>query len=74
MRGTLQGLTEVDPLVTVTSRDGISAFDLISRGTMLEGLRQVRGRSAAVPFALDGRPSEKSVGGRFMRSAQDSSR
>ena len=56
----LQGLTEVDPLATVTSIDGISAFDLISRGTMLEGLRQVRGRSAVVPFArlFYGRPSE----------------
>ena len=39
----LQGLTEVDPLATVTSIDGISAFDLISRAAMLEGLRQVRG-------------------------------
>ena len=56
----LQGLTEVDPLATVTSIDGISAFDLISRGAMLEGLRQVRGGSAVVPFArlLYGRPSE----------------
>ena len=60
MAHVLQGLTEVDPLATVTSTDGVSAFDLISRGAMLEGLRQVRGGSAAVPFArlFCGRPSE----------------
>ena len=28
----LQGLTEMDPRATVTSIDGVSAFDLISRG------------------------------------------
>ena len=44
----LQGLSEVDPLATVTSMDCMSAFDL-TRGAMLEGLRQVRGGSAAVP-------------------------
>ena len=33
----LQGLTEINPLTTVTSVDGVSAFDLISRSAMLEG-------------------------------------
>ena len=32
-----QDFTELDPLATVTSVDGISAFGLISRKTMLEG-------------------------------------
>ena len=34
----LQGLTEIDARVTVMSIDGISAFDLISRQAMLQGL------------------------------------
>ena len=33
----LQGLTELNPRTTVTSIDGISAYDLISRQAMLEG-------------------------------------
>ena len=37
----LQGLTELDPEATVTSIDGVGAFDLISRRAMLEGLREV---------------------------------
>ena len=45
----LQGLTELDPQATITSMDGISAFDLISRRAMLEGLR-VEGGSSALPF------------------------
>ena len=45
----LQGLTEIDPEATITSIDGVGAFDLISRRAMLEGLRQVS--SEAVPFA-----------------------
>ena len=40
----LQGLTEMDPRATVTSIDGVSAFDLISRGAMRSGLLQVEGR------------------------------
>ena len=39
----LQGLTEIDPEVTVTSIDGLGAFDMISRGAMLQGLRRVSG-------------------------------
>ena len=45
----LQGLTELDPQATITSVDGVGAFDLISRRAMLEGLREVD--AAAVPFA-----------------------
>ena len=48
MRGALQGLTEIDPEVTVTSIDGLGAFDMISRGAMLQGLRCVSG--AALPL------------------------
>ena len=33
----LQGLTELDPNATVTSVDGISAFDMISRQSMFGG-------------------------------------
>ena len=60
----LQGLTELDPLATVTSVDGISAFDLISRKAtrkaMLEGLMRVDGGSSALPFVslFCGSPSE----------------
>ena len=39
----LQGLTEMDPRATVTSIDGVSAFDLISRGALMKGLLQVEG-------------------------------
>ena len=45
----LQGLTELDPEATVTSIDGVGAFDLISRRAMLEGLREVD--DAVLPFA-----------------------
>ena len=56
----LQGLTELDPRATVTSIDGVSAFDLISRGTMMTGLMRVEGGSAALPFVrmFYGAPSE----------------
>ena len=54
----LQGLTEIDPEATVTSTDGLRAFDMISRGAMLQGLRRVSG--AALPFTrmFYGRSSE----------------
>ena len=42
----LQGLTEIDPEVIVTSIGGLGAFDMIPRGAMLEGLRRVRGSVA----------------------------
>ena len=48
MAHVLQGLTELDPEATVTSIDGVGAFDLISRRAMLEGLRGVD--DAGLPF------------------------
>ena len=54
----LQGLTELDPEATITSLDGVGAFDLVSRRAMLEGLQRVS--AEAVPFArmFYGRRSE----------------
>ena len=49
----LQGLTEINPLTTVTSVDGVSAFDLISRSAMLEGLLRVEGGSSAAHVLRD---------------------
>ena len=46
----VQTLTDLDPGATVLSVDGVGAFDLISRGAMLQGLRGVEGREAALPF------------------------
>ena len=46
----LQGLTEMSPEDTVTSIDGITADDLISRGAMWQGLRHVDGGGATLPF------------------------
>ena len=45
-----QGLTQLHPDTTITSIDGISAFDLISRESMLTGLTGVDGGQAALPF------------------------
>ena len=42
----IQALTDLDSRATVLSIDGISAFDLISRAAMLDGL------STVLPFAL----------------------
>ena len=56
----LQGLTDADERATVNSVDGVSAFDLISRGAMMQGLMRVDGGSEAVPFVrmFYGSPSE----------------
>ena len=55
----LQGLTEMNPEATVTSIDGVSAYDLISKESMLTGLRNVMGGNAALPYVrlFYGRPS-----------------
>ena len=55
---TLQALCEMNPEATVTSVDGISAFDLVSRRAMLEGLHSVPG-AKALPFVrmFYGQPS-----------------
>ena len=42
----LQGLTEIDPEATITSIDGVGAFDLISRRAMPEALFQVSSEAA----------------------------
>ena len=56
---TIQTLCQADPELTLTSLDGVSAFDLISRRTMLEGLAHVSGGASALPFVhlFYGRPS-----------------
>ena len=56
----LQGLTELNPEATVTSIDGIGAFDLISRESMMTGLRDVAGGGEVLPFVrmFHGAPSE----------------
>ena len=46
----LQAVTELDSEATVTTIDGISAYDSISRRAMLLGLDRVVGRRQAVPF------------------------
>ena len=43
----LQGLTEIDPEVTVTSVDGLGAYDMIAHGAMLRGLMRVSGAALA---------------------------
>ena len=57
----IQTLTDLDSRATVLSIDGIGAFDLISRGAMLDGLLQsVEGGDAALPFVRQfyGTPSQ----------------
>ena len=53
----LQALCETDPQSTVLSIDGVSAFDLISRGAMMQGVREVK--EEALPFVrlFYGQPS-----------------
>ena len=57
----LQGLVDMDPDSTTVSIDGISAYDLISRGSMMTGLFRMRPDS----FRLDvPRPAFRSTCGR----------
>ena len=46
----IQSLTDLDSRATVISIDGISAFDLISRAAMLDGLSNVTGGESVLPF------------------------
>ena len=46
----LQTLCDVDLEASVTSIDGVSAFDSVSRRTMLQGLAQVDGGCSVLPF------------------------
>ena len=56
----LQGLCELNPRMTITSIDGVGAYDLISRKAMLTGLRGVDGGNSSLPFVrmFYGSPSE----------------
>ena len=47
----LQALSDLNPAATITSIDGVGAFDLISRRAMFEELRKARG-AEAMPFVL----------------------
>ena len=55
----IQALCETDEQLTLTSVDGVSAFDLISRRAMMAGLESVDGGVSALPFVhlFYGRPS-----------------
>ena len=55
----LEALTDLDERATVLSINGIGAFDLISRVSMLEGLRSIEGGDSILPFVLQfyGNPS-----------------
>ena len=46
----LQSMTDLDPDTTITSIDGVGAYDLISRNAMLEGLLQMDGGNQIIPF------------------------
>ena len=52
-------LADLDERATVLSVDGMGAFDLISRVSMLEGLRSIEGGDSILPFVLQfyGNPS-----------------
>ena len=54
----LQGLTEIDPEVTVTSIDGLGAYDMIARGAMLRGLMNVSGVALPLTCMFHGKSSE----------------
>ena len=46
----LQSMTDLDPDTTITSIDGVGAYDLISRNAMLDGLLQMDGGDQIIPF------------------------
>ena len=48
----LQVLSDLNPATTITSIDGVGAFDLISRKAMLKELRKVPGGAEVMPFVL----------------------
>ena len=56
----LQSVCESNPQSTVVSVDGVSAFDLISRESMLHGLMRVAGGGEVLPFVRQfyGQPSQ----------------
>ena len=51
-------MTVLNPRTTVTSIDGISAYDLISRQAMLEGVKRIaRGSASPIVSMFHGQPS-----------------
>eukprot|EP00973_Karenia_brevis_P090932 12405089-Karenia_brevis.AAC.1 len=46
----LQAITQDDPEATIVSIDGVSAFDMVSRSAMLQGLRRLPKASSIIPF------------------------
>ena len=56
----IQSLTDLNSQATVLTIDGISAYDSISRAAMLDGLSNVNGGDAVLPFVLQfhAQPSE----------------
>ena len=46
----LQGICELDPTTTITSIDGISALDLVSRRAMLSGFHRLEMGNRVLPF------------------------
>ena len=56
----LQALTELNPNAQILSVDGMSAYDMMSRKAMLQGLSNVEGGRVALPFVsmFYGAPSQ----------------
>ena len=52
----LQALTEANPEATILSVDGIGAFDLVSRGAMLQGLCDVHQQCRLFVNSMEPRP------------------
>ena len=48
----LQAMSDLNPNATITSIDGVSAYDSISRRAMLEELEKVAGGREVLPFVL----------------------
>ena len=46
----MQTLTDLDPRATILSLDGVGAFDLISRNSMMQGLLHMEGVEKLLPF------------------------
>ena len=65
-------MTDIDPEATITSIDGMSAFDLISRRAMLEEMS--RSRSSAIRVDVLRDSIKLHVGGRNGHSASHRTR
>ena len=71
-----QAITDLDPSATVMSIDGVGAFDLVSRTSMLRGLQGVEGGGSVLPFVRQfyGGPSPLSCGTMLAATPMTSSR